>query len=576
MRTTLGGLFVPPRFDDPEQTRVAALLHVILLACLLAIGLYMLIVPLTMTAEPFRTWLAVLAFFPTLGLFVFMRRMPLRLASLLLVVVLWVGITLAAITGGGIHSPSFVGYVIPILVAGFLMGQRSGMTVTILSAFSGLCLAYAENNQILPLTNITRSPFSIWIILSLFFFVTVVLLSLVMRSITDAMAQTRREMLARQQADMAAANSNTRLRALVSALPDLALVLDSDGIYREIIAVNPRLLYTGDKETMLGHHVTEILPSPQGEAILTTVRRTIETGQTYVLEYELDVPAGHVWYEGRTALMHPDTDGDPLVLWVARDITQLKQAESRRLDAERLLLEIENEKHLLSVREDFISMVSHEFRSPLAIIQSSKNMLERYYDRMNDESRHEHLSRIEEQVNYLVTMIDDLLYAATPNSSLMIQELVDLEAEARKIFDLVKISITTTHRLVFESGAPLVHSLMDTRLLRQILTNLLTNAVKYSSDGSLVRLTLRRESNTAVFEVIDSGIGMSPEDQALLFEPFKRSKKVKHIQGSGLGMVIVKNALDALGGTIACHSQLNVGTTFIVRLPLVNTASSAG
>ena len=107
----------------------------------------------------------------------------------------------------------------------------------------------------------------------------------------------------------------------------------------------------------------------------------------------------------------------------------------------------------------------------------------------------------------------------------------------------------------------------DKQLLRQILINLLSNAVKYSPEGGNIRLDARCDLEKVEFQIQDEGIGIPEADQARLFEVFHRAHNVGEIKGTGLGMAIVKRAVDALGGTIAFKSQVGVGTTFVVRLP---------
>ncbi len=109
---------------------------------------------------------------------------------------------------------------------------------------------------------------------------------------------------------------------------------------------------------------------------------------------------------------------------------------------------------------------------------------------------------------------------------------------------------------------------MDEKLLRHILTNLLTNAVKYSLQGGTVQFNLGCNYEAAVFSIQDQGIGISPEDQEKLFETFHRGKNVSNIPGTGLGLAIVKKSVDLHNGKIAVNSELGVGTTFTVTLPL--------
>jgi signal transduction histidine kinase/PAS domain-containing protein len=390
--------------------------------------------------------------------------------------------------------------------------------------------------------------------------------------------QARQEIAERKNTEMALSHSNARLQALLAALPDQALLFDQYGNYHEII----QTAFFGEEPSSLSHHpLTELLPGAAGEVILAAIQRTIETGDPQVVTYMLDnTQDDPVWFEGRSALipgMLPYQD-EPLVLWLARDIASVKAAEAEKLDAERLLLEVDSEKRLLAERENFVSTLSHEFRTPLAIIQSSKNMLFSYLERMTPEVRAEHLERIEEQVDYLTRMIDDLLSLGETKSGTIVvnRTMVNLQAECQRIFDLVRISTYSQHSVIYDARDDLGMAMMDVRLLRQILTNLLSNAIKYSPEDSTIRLQINKDGDSAVFQVIDQGIGMSAEDLKMIFTPFKRGENVANIQGTGLGMAIVKQAVEALGGTIACESQPGKGTTFIVRLPLIVNVSTIG
>ncbi len=132
----------------------------------------------------------------------------------------------------------------------------------------------------------------------------------------------------------------------------------------------------------------------------------------------------------------------------------------------------------------------------------------------------------------------------------------------------IELGIGKQHEISWVNSGMASKACMDEKLLRHILTNLLTNAVKYSPLGSVVRFNCHCREQEVIFEIQDQGIGIPPEDQKRLFESFHRAKNVGNIQGTGLGLSIVKKSVDLHGGKLAVHSEVGVGTTFKVTLPL--------
>jgi signal transduction histidine kinase len=152
---------------------------------------------------------------------------------------------------------------------------------------------------------------------------------------------------------------------------------------------------------------------------------------------------------------------------------------------------------------------------------------------------------------------------------------VDLRDLCHKVVEELRGGVAKQHVIRFEQQFER-HSLnLDEKLLRHILTNLLSNAVKYSPAGSTVSMQLVERDGEAIIEVGDQGIGIPPEDQARLFESFHRASNVGNRQGTGLGLVIVKKAVELHGGTISIDSKVDAGTRISVRLPLAPRAKAA-
>lgn len=227
----------------------------------------------------------------------------------------------------------------------------------------------------------------------------------------------------------------------------------------------------------------------------------------------------------------------------------------------------EQEQRLIKAR--LIGMFSHDFRNPLATILSSKNLLADYADRMDYARKQAHFDRIESSVKQLVQMLDDMLIVSqmeTGNLNIKAEEL-DVGSFFQEMVEEFQNVNQDTHTLHFENRVEMV-SVADTRLLRQIGANLISNAIKYSPKGSTVKVRLSIEGEHYVLVIEDQGIGISDGDQIRLFDAFHRGKNVGEIQGTGLGLSIVKRALDIYGGSIEVQSVLNQGTTILVHIPL--------
>lgn len=253
-----------------------------------------------------------------------------------------------------------------------------------------------------------------------------------------------------------------------------------------------------------------------------------------------------------------------------------RQAEAELIKSELRRLELEKEKEFVELRERFISLVSHEFRSPLAVMFSSTQLLQRYADRIAPEKRVKYIKDIENQIRYMNGLLDNVLILGKAKAGKIEFDPTphDLEAFCHDILEQIQVTDQVGHRFLYNVQGELHEVLIDERLLRHILVNLLSNAVKYSPAGTTVRLEITRRGHEGIFRVSDTGIGIPEEDQKRLFEPFHRAGNARDIDGTGLGLTIVKQAVEVHNGTILCESATGVGTTFIVRLPIAQENAS--
>ncbi len=259
---------------------------------------------------------------------------------------------------------------------------------------------------------------------------------------------------------------------------------------------------------------------------------------------------------------------------------QAANEELRRAHTE-ISRALARERELSELKSRFVSMVSHEIRTPLAAILSSAELLERYGARWPEEKRLTHLRRIQSTVQRLTALLEDVLWVSRAEAGRVRfhPKPLDLVAFCRELIEEMRLTAADSHHLILDLTAlpepKHLEAVLDDQLLRQILHNLLSNAIKYSPHGGPVRLALRREDDRIAFIVADRGIGIPASDQERLFEPFHRGGNVGAITGTGLGLNIVRRAVELHGGSIHVESREGEGTTITVVLPLRPPAAAS-
>lgn len=251
------------------------------------------------------------------------------------------------------------------------------------------------------------------------------------------------------------------------------------------------------------------------------------------------------------------------VLQLRQEIAERKQIQ------EELKQSLEKEQRLNQLKSRFTSMVSHEFRTPMTVIQSCAEILETYSDRMPAEKKAEKFQTIQTQVSHMVDLLDDILALdrAENVGPVYNPQALDIAAYCRAIIDEFKPT-AKTHQINITTSADASLAMIDESLMRRAIWNLLSNAVKYSPAGTAIEVRVARHGDQAQISVKDYGIGVPEEDRKDLFEIFHRAHNVGSIQGTGLGLPIVKQAVLAHGGSIDFESEVGVGSTFTITLPV--------
>ncbi len=247
-----------------------------------------------------------------------------------------------------------------------------------------------------------------------------------------------------------------------------------------------------------------------------------------------------------------------------------QQLEQSLIQLERALLK---EKELNGLKSQFISRASHEFRTPLATIQTASDLLRNYGYKMSEDKKLERIDKIQREVKGMTNLLEEVLIIGKSDSGKfeLQPEEINLEDFCLEIIEQTKLIGNGKHQVIFKNINAPSQIAIDTKFFRQIISNLLSNAIKYSPNANEVFLTISQISDrlpNLLLEFQDRGIGIPEADQEKIFEHFYRAHNVGMIVGTGLGMAIIKNSVDILGGTIQLTSVENEGTTVKVKLPI--------
>lgn len=259
-----------------------------------------------------------------------------------------------------------------------------------------------------------------------------------------------------------------------------------------------------------------------------------------------------------------DSQGEIVgIVGIGMDITDKKLAD------EAIRAALEKEQQTNALKDRFMAMVSHEFRTPLTIIATSNQILKNYFEQISTEKRVEHLKRIEGQITHLNNMLENIsmIMRSDVDPLSLNPDMLDVEELCRTVLETLQTSIGVEHLFKFSAQADLKMISADAALLRIVLTNLLSNAIKYSPTHSEICLELFQEDEHQIIKIHDHGIGIAPEDMKRLFEPYHRGENTSNIKGLGLGLKIVKDFVELHGGSVSVKSAVGEGTSFIVSLP---------
>jgi PAS domain S-box-containing protein len=384
-----------------------------------------------------------------------------------------------------------------------------------------------------------------------------------------ANAELKHEITERKRIEEMLLQSGERLNSLLSNSSDVITIVEENG---DISYESPATekIFGFDPFERIGQNFLDRVHPDFQEAVRTFLYDVIHYPaaiRTVECLHQSDLRRGYEWVEitASNQIHNPAVGG---IVLNSREIAARKAAE------EELKRTLEQEKELNDLKSRFITMVSHEFRTPLTVINSSAEILHLNVEKMPTDKQTMHLERVMASSRRIEEMLNDVLALARNeagktqavfaplNLQALCQEITtelnDAESsgDARNASPRVQFSYVSSVETL---------PALDAKLMRSIVTNLLSNALKYSNKDALFRVECAPDFIT--LEVADSGIGIPQEDQKRLFEAFHRARNTGAIKGTGIGMSIVKYAVEAHGGTIEFSSKENEGTTFVVRIP---------
>lgn len=360
-------------------------------------------------------------------------------------------------------------------------------------------------------------------------------------------------------------HAKERVEAILNSNSDVTILCRTDG---SISQVNPAFSRTLgiEAEEALRQPLTTMVAPEHAPVLKGALQSVVETRQPARLEVMIR-PRGQAPFEADMVLS-PIVEQPGRTLGVVGSLRNITEQKRREAELRQML---EQQMTLNEIKTRYLSMAAHDLRNPLAAIQTMVTVITEYGERLSEDQKRERYDRILAQVRYMVSLLDDILIIGQAESGKLRfdPEPLDIIAFCNDLVTEFAQGAISARNIVFTSQGDCGEVRADAKLLRHILGNLLSNALKYSADDSVVTFSLECGPDLLTFRIRDQGIGIPKAEQGRLFDTFFRASNVRKMPGTGLGLAIAKEAADLHGGAITFESEEGVGTTFIVILPRI-------
>jgi PAS domain S-box-containing protein len=385
--------------------------------------------------------------------------------------------------------------------------------------------------------------------------------------ITRDVSEIRANQEALRRSEQQVRESQRMLQLILDTIPVRVFWKNRESVYMGCNNLFAQDAGLANPDQVVGKRDTDLIWSSESSAAYRASDLRVIESDGHIQEYEeLQATVSGQYIDVRTT-KQPLRGADHEiigVLGVYVDITLLKRAE------ENLRRALEKEMELSELKTRFVSIASHEFRTPLAAIMAITDTLTIYRDKMLPEQVSARLDKIRQQVNHMKVIMEDVLQLSSIQTGKLKYQPVpgNMNMLCRDIVEEFDSQPQHHERLRFKSVTNLELMMFDPHLMRQVVNNLLSNALKYSPIEKQIRFELDQNHERLTLKVSDEGIGIPPDDLNRLFEPFHRAANVGEISGTGLGLSITKQVVELHGGSILAESEVGKGTTITIVIPV--------
>ncbi len=392
------------------------------------------------------------------------------------------------------------------------------------------------------------------------------------------------------------------LKAIIENAIDGIITIDRKGL---VESINPAalMLFGYQASEVIGSNVSMLMPEPDRSNHDRYIHNYHETGEKKIIgigrevrgrrkdgsTFPFRLAVSEVHYESKTVftgfvhdlskekeaeekLLHHMEELENKVSERTKDLIKLV-SELEKAKSE-VSLSLEKEKELNQLKSRFVSMASHEFRTPLSAVQLSASLIEKYLEKPDHANVLKHTGRIKNSVQLLTSILNDFLSLERLEAGKVSanNEEINLVQLAEEITEEMQLICKANQHIVYQHTGSTGKFILDANLLKNSIINLISNAIKYSGEDSFIEFNTEISDDTCTIVIKDDGIGIPEEDHKNLFEPFFRAHNTGSIPGTGLGLNIVKRYVSLMDGQVTCQSALHKGTIFTLTFEKPQTA----